>query len=139
MVQEYNGKLAVVFRNYDLGFVNGPVAAQAATAAQMQGYFGEYTDLLFNNQAEWGYAEGTELERLLGEYFVSASGGAGDLGKFREDMGSDAVKKRLGFEQNMGKKVNLRGTPLFRIDGETVPAGDLVEKIAEIVGRTSGG
>lgn len=32
-------------------------------------------------------------------------------------MSSNVVKKRLDFEQSMGKEVNLRGTPLFRIGG----------------------
>ena len=107
------------------------MAARAATAAQIQGYWKEYKDMLFANQTEWVYAEGGELSGLLIEYFEAASDGAGDLEKFENDMSSDVVKKRLDFEQSMGKKVNLRGTPLFRIDGENVSPDNLIRTIEE--------
>ena len=48
-------------------------------------------------------------------------------------MSSSDVKKRLDFEQKMGKKVNLQGTPLFRINGESVPVSDLAETIEELI------
>ena len=129
LLEKYEGKIALVFRNYDLGFKNGPAAARAATAAHIQGYFKEYKDLLFANQAEWYYGSASELEELFVEYFNEVSDGKGDVNKFKEDMKSDAVKKRLKFEQRMGKKVNLHGTPLFRIDGEQIDLGKLVETI----------
>ncbi|MBQ3348161.1 thioredoxin domain-containing protein [Candidatus Saccharibacteria bacterium] len=135
IVEKTEGKIAVVFRYYNIGlFKNSATAARAATAAQMQGYFGEYKDLLFSNQAEWLYADGEELEGLLAEYFEIASAGAGDAVRFKSDMESEAVKKRLRFEQNMGKKVGLSGTPLFRINGENVSAGKLAEKMEEWLG-----
>lgn len=129
LLEKYEGKIALVFRNYDLGFKNGPAAARAATAAHIQGYFKEYKDLLFANQAEWYYGSASELEELFVEYFNEVSDGKGDINKFKEDMKSDAVKKRLKFEQKMGKKANLHGTPLFRIDGEQIDLGKLVETI----------
>ena len=48
-------------------------------------------------------------------------------------MNSSNVKKRLDFEQKMGKKVNLQGTPLFRINGENVSVGDLVKTIEKLI------
>ena len=133
LVRKYNGEVAVVFRSYDLGFQNGAVAARAATAAQTQGFFEEYKDLLFSNQAEWMYTKNEELDMLWASYFEQASGGKGDVTKFQEDMKSDAVKKRLMFEQKMGNKVKLRGTPLFRINGENVAPGELAEKVTKMV------
>lgn len=133
LMRKHEGEIAVVFRAYDLGFQNGAFAARAATAAQLQGFFDEYKDLLFNNQAEWFYEKGDKLTELFIKYFEEASSGAGDVQKFKEDMRSDAVKKRLSFEKKLGKKVNLHGTPLFRINGESVPNGELVEKIEEML------
>lgn len=135
LVRKYNGEVAVVFRSYDLGFQNGAVAARAATAAQIQGYFEEYKNLLFDNQVEWLYESGDKLDGLWTSYFEQASGGDGDVDKFREDMKSDAVKKRLEFEQKLGKEVNLRGTPLFRINGENVSSSELAEEVEEIIGQ----
>lgn len=133
LIDEYNGKIAVVFRSYDLGFKNGSAAARAATAAQLQGYFKEYKDLLFANQAEWIYEDKSNLDELFAQYFAKASDNAGDLEKFKADIASDAVKKRLDFENELGKKINLRGTPLFRIDGKTIPLADLIKTIEEMV------
>ncbi|MBQ3293222.1 thioredoxin domain-containing protein [Candidatus Saccharibacteria bacterium] len=130
LVKESDGKLAVIFRYFNLNLTkNSPVAARAATAAQIQGYFDEYKDLLFNNQSEWEYVAKDKAIELFVEYFSQASNGTGDLEKFKNDLNSSAVKKRLDYEQNMGKKVNLEGTPLFRINGETVPLDTLLDTI----------
>ena len=129
LVKKYDGKLAIVFRGYNIGFQNGLAAAYAATAAQIQGYWKEYKDLLFANQSEWVYAEKNDANNLFVEYFKQVSNNAGDLEKFKDDMKSASVKTRVSFEHKMGKKVSLQGTPLFRINEETVPVGDLVETI----------
>ena len=132
LMEKYDGKIALVFRHYDIGqFPNTPTAARAATAAQIQGYFKEYKDLLFNNQAEWYYADKSELTDLFTEYFARASNNKGDLEKFQQDFSSDAVKTRLQFERKLGQKANLHGTPLFRIDGEQIPPSDLTETITQ--------
>ena len=133
-MEKYDGKIALVFRHYDIGqFPNTPTAARAATAAQIQGYFKEYKDLLFNNQAEWYYTDKSELTDLFTEYFARASNNNGDLEKFKQDLVSDAVKTRLSFERKLGQKANLHGTPLFRINGEQISLSDLAKTIEEIV------
>ena len=129
LVKKYDGRLAIVFRGYNIGFQNGLAAAYAATAAQIQGYWKEYKDLLFANQSEWIYAEKKDANDLFIEYFKQASNNAGDTEKFINDMNSSDVKKRVSFEHKMGKKVGLQGTPLFRINGEAVPVSDLIETI----------
>lgn len=134
LLGKHDGKIALVFRSYNLGFQNGLLAARAATSAQLQGYFKEYKDLLFENQTEWLHEE-DEPEELFINYFSKVSDGKGDIDKFKEDLNSDAVKKRLDFEKSMGKKVNLRGTPLFRIDGEKIELDKLVETIEEKVNQ----
>ena len=133
LVKKYDGKLAIVFRGYNIGFQNGLAAAYAATAAQIQGYWKEYKDLLFANQSEWINAEKKDANDLFVEYFKQASNGTGDIEKFKDDMNSSSVKKRLDFEQKMGKKVNLQGTPLFRINDENVSVGDLVKTIEKLI------
>ncbi|MBR3318960.1 thioredoxin domain-containing protein [Candidatus Saccharibacteria bacterium] len=129
-IEKYDGKIALIFRSYDIGqFKNSLKAASAATAAQIQGYFKEYKDLLYSNQSEWFYEDGADLTEILSNYFEEASKGTGDLDKFKEDIKSDSVRTRLKFEQNMGKKVDLAGTPTFRIDGETISLSELIDTI----------
>lgn len=136
LIEKYDGKIALVFRSYDIGqFKNSLKAASAATAAQIQGYFKEYKDLLYSNQTEWFYEDGADLTEILSNYFNEASKGTGDLNKFKEDMKSDPVRARLRFEQNMGKKVDLAGTPTFRINGETINISELEKTIEELVAK----
>ena len=60
-VEELDGKLAVVYRNYLLSYhKNGTAAASAAEAAGLQGYWKPYADKLFAEQAEWEYASASE-------------------------------------------------------------------------------
>ena len=129
LLEKYPYQLAVVFRGYNLGFTNGLAVARAATAAQLQGYWKEYKDLLFANQAEWYYTKEDELSSLLNDYFNTASNGAGDLEQFKSDLNSDAVTKRLEFEQSMGSKIHLSGTPTFRIDGKQIELSKLIDTI----------
>ena len=129
LIKEYPDELAIVFRSYDLGYKNGKTVALAATSAQLAGYWKEYKDLLFANQAEWFYADNEELEEFLIDYFVEASDGKGNVEEFLASMSSDMVEKRVEFENGMGKKVKLRGTPTFRIGGKTMNPVDLLEAI----------
>lgn len=96
LVNDYNGRVAVVFRSYNLEYngIASVVASAAANAAAKQGYWAQYKDLLFSNQAEWGYLVGDKLQGCLERYFEEASIGVGDLEQFRVDMRSEAVAKK---------------------------------------------
>ena len=131
-VKEYGDKFVLVFRAYDIGqFDNSDLASRAATAAQLQGFFKEYKDLLFNNQSEWMYLSDAAAEKKFAEYFEEASSGEGDVNKFKEDISNNAVRKRVDFEQRMGGRAKVKGTPTFRIDGEKVELTDLAETIKQ--------
>ena len=130
LMKKYDGKIALVFRSYNIGqFKNSAKAASAATAAGAQGYFGEYKDLLYANQAEWLYADEDELTEIFLNYFEEASDGAIDLDKFKEDIKSEPIKARLEFEQNLGNKIGIVGTPTFRVDGKTIRLDNLMNTI----------
>lgn len=131
LINKYGDKLALVFRAYDIGFNNGALASKAATAAQLQGYFREYKDLLFSNQSEWMYADNSNVENIFSEYFKEVSSGNGDMDKFKNDLRSEAVRKRVNFEHRMGERAKVKGTPMFRVDGEMVELSKLVETIEQ--------
>ena len=132
LIDQYGDDIALVFRNYNLNLVeNSPAAARAATAANIQGYFKEYKDLLFAGQAEWLYADGEELDQIFADYFKTASQNSGNLAKFQADAKNDAVKTHLKFEQALGKQINLAGTPTFRIDGATVAPSNLQPTVTQ--------
>lgn len=131
LVTQYGGQLAIVFRSFDLGYQNGHNVSLAATAAQLQGYWKEFKNILFENQNDWFYADTTTLNALLQDYFLQASGNQGDVNKFMSDYKSEAVAKKVSFENKLGNKAGVNGTPTFRIGGKAMNASTLADTIAE--------
>ena len=125
ILADYDGKVALVFRGFVLQFPNSMITGAAANAAAIQGYWKEYKDLLFANQNEWYEMRGAEIKNYLEELFKEASDGKGDVEKFRGDMASEAVAKRMAFDYGLGEKVGLTGTPTFRVSGEAVGPTEL--------------
>lgn len=131
LVEKYGGDIAIVYRSDDLGFKNGTMAARAATAADFQGYWKKYKDLLFKNQAEWLYATAGDAEDLFVEYFKTASDNKGDVNKFKDDMKGDAVAAQLAYENEMCDRAGVKGTPTFRINGKKIALKDVVSTIED--------
>lgn len=127
LVEEYDGKVAVVFRTYILSYHNnGTAAASAALAAAKQGYWSEFKDLLFTNQNAWYYSDAAKRQEQFEQYFEQASDGKGNIEKFREDMNSEAVKKKIEFDRGIYEEVTEadgeddQWTPMFYINGELI-------------------
>lgn len=122
LIEKYDGKVAVVYRNFLLSYhKNATAAASSAEAAGLQGYWEEYGDLLFANQAEWYYASASERSAIFESYFVEVTDGKGDLEKFRKDVESAEVSKRLSFDAGIGRRTpEITGTPAFFIDGQFI-------------------
>ena len=119
LLEEYDGKVAVVFRTYIMSYHdNGVAAASAANAAAIQGYWKEYKDLLYETQNDWYYAEGDERQQMFEQYFEQATDGKGDLEQFRQDMGSKEVAQKIKFDVALSERVGLEWTPSFYLDGE---------------------
>lgn len=125
-VEQSNGKLAVVYRSFLLSYhQNGTAAASAAEAAGLQGFWKEYADALFTNQAEWEYASASNRTSLFNKYFTEISNGQGDLDKFQKDISSEQVSKKISFDMGIGKRIDVSGTPAFYVDGQKIDwAGD---------------
>ena len=128
LIDELDGKLAVVYRNNLLSYhQNATAAASAAEAAGLQdpdgtkGYWKEYGDMLFAEQSDWEYKSGSERTEVFEKYFLEVTNGEGDIDKFREDVKSDAVSKKISFDMGIGKRVGIEGTPAFYVDGQFIP------------------
>lgn len=128
LVEKLNGKLAVVYRSFLLSYhKNGTAAASAAEAAGLQGYWKEYADKLFTEQAEWEYADASERTSLFNKYFEEVTDGRGDLEKFNKDIASEEVSKKISFDMGIGKRIDVGGTPAFYIDGQLINWGSAGE------------
>lgn len=128
-LEELDGKLAIVYRNFLLSYhKNGTAAASAAEAAGIQGYWKPYADKLFASQAEWESSTGSERTTLFEKYFNEITKGKGDLEKFRQDIASDDVSQKISFDMGIARRIDIPSTPAFYIDGQYIKwneAGEL--------------
>lgn len=121
LIEEYAGKLAVVYRNFLLSYhQNGTAAASAAEAAGLQGYWKEYADKLFANQSVWSNATGDTRTQMFADLFSSVTDGKGDVEKFISDMNSAEVKAKINFDMGLADDLDIPGTPSFYLDGERI-------------------
>ncbi len=56
------------------------------------------------------------MQQQLETYFEKSSDGKGDLVKFREDMKSEKVAKKIAFDRGIGEKLEIGGTPWLYLD-----------------------
>lgn len=133
VTEKYKDQLGFVFRNYPLTTIhpNALAAASASEAAGLHGKYWQMHDKLYEDQAAWKDLTGVDRTN----YFVAAAEGLGiDGASFREDLDSTSVKKKIDFDQELGKKAGITGTPSFFIndknvgdqyilDGKIVPKG----------------
>lgn len=121
LIAEYNGKVAVVYRNTVLSsHPSSHAATSAAEAAGLQGFWSEYMALLFGNQSLWSDVSLDERTKAFITLFEKASNGKGNVEKFKQDMNSKEVKRKITFDGKISDSVKVPGTPAFYLDGKYV-------------------
>jgi protein-disulfide isomerase len=113
-VQEYveDGMLRIEWHDFPYLGQESLTAAVAARAAQDQGRFWEYHDLLYRNQSG-----GFSLEKLLG-----LAGEAGlDVERFESDLAEpDRYTRVVADDFREGQQRGISGTPTFVINGRVI-------------------
>jgi len=119
VAEKYKEHVALVFRNFPITSLhpNARAAAAAAEAAGLQGKFWQMHDLIYENQEAWGSASGTERTAIFVDY---AKQFGVDEGKFKEDLASEKITKKLDFDVAIGRKNGVTGTPAFFIGGKQI-------------------
>lgn len=116
--QEYEDKIAVVYRYLPLTNIhpNAKAAAAAAAAAAEQDKFWEMHDLLYDRQSEWSRASASQRSA----YFENYAQQLGlNMQQYREDVTSGAVTERVGRGLAAARKAGLQlSTPILVLDGE---------------------
>jgi protein-disulfide isomerase len=111
LLKAYPKDVKVVFKHYPLPFhKEAEPSAKAAWAAQQQGKFWEYHDVMFNNQDKLG----TDF------YLATAKELKLDEAKFKADMNSEAAAKQVKDDTEAGAKNGIQGTPGFFVNGVAV-------------------
>ena len=107
IAKEYDD-VAVYFKNFPLsGHGQASVAAKAAVAAQKQGKFWPMHDLLFEHQRSLSNERIDSFARRIG---LNAK-------KFKQQMQSKQVAKRVAADRQEGMNAGIKGTPAIFING----------------------
>jgi protein-disulfide isomerase len=106
-----SGTLRIEWRDFPYLGQESVSAALAARAAQEQGKFWEYHDLLYENQSG-----GFSHERL-----VEMAREAGlDIEEFEADLTSGRYEEAVARDFQEGQRRGITGTPTFVINGEVL-------------------
>lgn len=118
-VDEYKDKIAFIFRNYPITSIhkNAKSSAAAVEAAGLQNKYWEMHDLIFETQSNWQYLD---IEKRT-EFYISQAKKLGlDADKFKKDMSSADVDKKIKYDQAMARQSKLEATPSFILNGKLI-------------------
>lgn len=127
--EKYSEEMGFVFRNFPLTSMhpNALIAAAAAEAAGQQGKFWEMHDALYANQNSWGTLSVSDRTEALVDYARTLGI---DTDKFRTALNDPLISKKITYDQALGKKDGVTGTPGIFVNGEQstqyVKDGELV-------------
>ncbi len=139
LVEKYveDGTLRLEWRDFPYQGQESVNAALAARAAQAQGRFWEYHDLLYRNQSS-GNSGGYSYENLI----ALAHEAELDVGRFEEDLRSGRYEPVVEADFREAQQQGISGTPTFVVNG-TVIAGlqplEVFERTIERARREAGG
>lgn len=124
-MEHHQGQVTLVYKHYPLTSIHPEAiaAAKAAWAAQQQGKFWQYHDLLFERQSELGEKLYLELAQQLGL----------DLTQFNQHRNSPEFAKVLDQDQQMADTLGIQGTPFFFINGETLSGAVPLPNLEQLV------
>lgn len=121
IIEKYGDKIAVVYRSIVLNYhPNSTAATQSAEAAGLQGYWQEYSRLLFANQSSWSGVSVKERTQAFYDLFLQVSNGKGDLEKFKQDINSKQVRRKVAFDAGISERRDVPGTPAFYVAGNYI-------------------
>ncbi len=130
MVEKYveDGTLRIEWRDFPAQGQESLNAALAARAAQQQGEFWKYHDLLYANQSS-GNSGGYSEENLRA---VAEKAGL-DVDQFEKDVKSERVLQTVTADFEEGQSRGVSGTPTFIINGQTLVGFQPLEVFEKVI------
>jgi protein-disulfide isomerase len=127
-VQEYveNGTLRIEWRDFPYLGHESVNAAVAARAAQEQGKFWEYHDLLYESQ--FGGFSDEKLVALAREAGLDAE-------RFEADLASNEYEQLVAEDFREGQQRGISGTPTFVINGRVLAGSQPIEVFRDVIER----
>jgi protein-disulfide isomerase len=109
VLEQYPQQVKLVFKHFPLrNHAYAFKAAQASMAAEKQGKFWEFHDLLFKDYNKLNDQKITEIRTSLDL----------DVDQFQRDMEEKAVKDLINADMRNGNSAGVRGTPTIFINGK---------------------
>jgi protein-disulfide isomerase len=127
MHDEFGDRMRVIFREFPLTTYHphAVAAASAAEAAGMQGKFWEMHHLLYDNQKTWH--EAFDVRPIFEGYAKEIKI---DVEKFKRDINSDFVAKRITDDGKRARSLNVAGTPTVFMNGRELPFPTIMDENA---------
>lgn len=129
--QKYGPRVRIIFREFPLvpAHQHALAAARAAEAAGMQGKFWEMHHMIFENQRAWHTA--FDVRPIFEQYALRIGL---NVEKFRRDISSDTVERRIFLDGKRAHALGVEGTPTVFINGREVPFESLpAEKLGALI------
>ncbi len=127
--KEYGDQVRIVFKHLPLSIHSkAPAAHAAAEAAHRQGKFWEMHDRIFANQRA--------LESSVLEGYAQAIGL--DMDRYRKDIASKDVKKRIADDTSEARRLGVTGTPGFFLNGRFLSGAQPFERFQAMIDEELG-
>lgn len=131
-IKKIKEKITFIYRHFPLDTIhkNALSSAYAAESAGLQGKYFEMSDLIFDNQTEW-----SELKDPKNFFVSLAKSLKLDEEKFKTDMESSDIKKKVQDDKASGIQANVNSTASFYLNGvyldKLSSTQDLLTKLLE--------
>ncbi len=123
-----DGTLRIEWKDFPYQGQESLDAAVAARAAQAQGGFWEYHDLVYENQSS-GNSGGYDREGL-----AALAGEAGlDVEKFEKDLESARYESVVQADFQEGQGLGISGTPTFMVNDELIVGLQPLETFEQVI------
>lgn len=119
----YGDKVRFVWKDFPVITPQSPKAAEAGQCAAAQGKFWEFHDYVYENFA------GLEVSTL--KQYASAVGL--DQEAFNQCLDSGQMVRKVRANEQEARRLGLRGTPGFAINGKPLPAPPGFEQLASLI------
>jgi protein-disulfide isomerase len=122
--EKYGDKIRFTFRQFPLPMhSNAHAAAEAAMAANAQGKFWEFHDLLFKNQQQLDSAGLTQHAKAAGL----------NVAAFKKSLDDKQFAAQVDADMKLGEQVQVNGTPTMFINGARVADPTNFEAISQAI------
>jgi protein-disulfide isomerase len=127
MLSAYEGRIRFVFKEFPLSSIHpyAELAAEAALAAQAQGKFWQYHDLLYANQSALGESDLEGYASMLGL----------DVTTFDLALQDHTYAAAVAADVAEGMSDGVDGTPTFFINGVMVVGAVPYSQLASVIDR----